>query len=102
MNEGLAKAYKISRLKMFGFCAKGSFRFWEIERAAGNQKIKITFGVYGAKQSADDLGFSITTYEMKSGDKTTEKEISCRFGKLIGGRWQIVLDVFAPIPSEQK
>ena len=53
-------------------------------------------------QSADDLGYSITTYEMKNSDRVTEKGNVIQVWKLIGGRWQIVLDVFAPMPIEQK
>jgi hypothetical protein len=52
-------------------------------------------------QSAGDLGYSITTYEMRSGDKVTEKGNIVQIWKLSGGRWQIVLDVFAPIPLEK-
>ena len=49
-------------------------------------------------QSAGDLGYSITTYEMKNGEKTIEKGNIVQVWKLFGGRWQIVLDAFAVIP----
>ena len=103
MNEGLAKAYKNFAAENVRFLREGKFPILGKSNAPPEiKKSKITFGVYGAKQSADDLGFSITTYEMKSGDKTTEKGNIVQIWKLIGGRWQIVLDAFAPIPPQQK
>lgn len=66
------------------------------------KKSKITFGKGATMQSAGDLGYSVTTYEMKSSEKIIEKGNIVQIWKLFGRRWQIVLDVFAPIPAEQK
>ena len=52
-------------------------------------------------RTVGDLDYSITTYEMKNGAKVIEKGNIVQIWKLFGGRWPIVLDVFAPIPIEK-
>jgi len=101
--KGLAKAYKNFAADYARFLREGKFPITGKSNAPPEiKKSKITFGKGATMQSAGDLGYSITTYEMKSGDRITEKENMVQIWKLIGGRWQIVLDVFAPIPPEQK
>ncbi len=100
---GLAKAYKNFAADYARFLREGKFPIVGKSNApAETNKSKIVFGKSATMQSAGDLGYSITTYEMKDGDKTTEKGNIVQIWKLIGGRWQIVLDVFAAIPLEKK
>jgi hypothetical protein len=98
--KGLAKAYKNFAAEDVRFLREGKFSILGKSNASEIKKSKVTFGKEATMQSEDDLGYSITTYEMKSGDKTTEKGNIVQIWKLIGGRWQIVLDVFAPIPEK--
>lgn len=101
--KGLSKAYKSFTADYARFLREGKFPIIGKSGApTESKKSKITFGKGATMQSAGDLGYSMTTYEMKNGDKTTEKGNIIQIWKLFGGRWQIVLDVFAPIPSEQK
>jgi len=101
--KGLSKAYKNFAAEDARFLREGKFPILGKSNApTETKKSKITFGKGATMQSAGDLGYSITTYEMKNGDKIMEKGNIVQVWKLIGGRWQIVLDVFAPIPVEQK
>jgi len=101
--KGLSKAYKNFAAEDARFLREGKFPILGKSNASvETKKSKITFGKDATMQSAGDLGYSITTYEMKNGDKMIEKGNIVQIWKLFGGRWQIVLDVFAPIPLEQK
>ena len=98
---GLAKAYKNFAADYARFLREGKFPILGKSNApAETSKSKILFGKSVMMQSAGDLGYSITTYEMKNGDKVTEKGNIIQVWKLFGGRWQIVLDIFAPIPEK--
>ena len=99
--RGLAKAYKDFAVTDARFLREGEFPILgKLNAPPEIKKSKITFGKEATMRSADDLGYSITTYEMKSGDITTEKGNIVQIWKFIGGRWQIVLDVLAPIPKK--
>ena len=101
--KGLSRAYKNFAAEDVRFLREGKFPLLGKSNAPPeSKKSRITFGRRVTMQSAGDLGYSITTYEMKNGDKTTEKGNIVQIWKLIGGRWQIVVDVFAPIPLENK
>jgi hypothetical protein len=99
--KGLGKAYKNFAADYARFLREGKFPILgKSISPVESKRSKITFGKGATMQSAGDLGYSITTYELKSGDKTTEKGNIVQIWKLIGGRWQIVLDVFAVIPEK--
>jgi ketosteroid isomerase-like protein len=99
--KGLAKAYKNFAAEDARFLREGKFPIMGKSNAPTEiKKSKIAFGKGATMQSAGDLGYSITTYEMKIGDKITEKGNIVQIWKFVGGRWQIVLDVFAPIPAK--
>jgi hypothetical protein len=101
--KGLSKAYKNFAAEEVRFLREGMFPILGKNNAPSEiKKSKITFGKGVTMQNGGDLGCSITTYEMKSGEKTIEKGNIVQIWKLFGGRWQIVLDAFAPIPLEQK
>lgn len=101
--KGLDKAYKTFASDDARFLREGKFSIVGKNNALSEikSKGKITFGKNVTIQSAGDLGYSVTTYETKSGEKTTEKGNIVQIWKLLGGKWQIVLDVFAPIPPEK-
>jgi ketosteroid isomerase-like protein len=100
--EGLTKAYKTYAFEDARFLREGKFPIVGKNNALAEikTKSKITFGKSVTIQSAGNLGYSVTTYELKDGDKTTQKGNIMQIWKLLGGRWQIVLDVFAPIPEK--
>ncbi len=101
-SKGLSKAYKKFAAEYARFLREEKFPILGKSNAPDIGKSKITFGKAATMQSAGDLGYSISTYEMRIGDKIAEKGNVVQIWKLIGGRWQIVLDTFAPIPLEQK
>jgi ketosteroid isomerase-like protein len=100
--KSLEKAYKNFAAEDVRFLRDGKFPIIGKNNAVAEVKTnsKITFGKNVTMQSAGDLAYSVTTYEMKNGEKTTEKGNIVQIWKLIGGKWQIVLDVFAPIPEK--
>ncbi|MGI8788184.1 MAG: DUF4440 domain-containing protein [Pyrinomonadaceae bacterium] len=101
--KGLGKAYKMFAADDARFLRDGKFPIIGKNNAPSEiKKSKITFGKSATIQSAGDLAYAVTTYEMKDGDKTIEKGNFVQVWKLVGGKWQIVLDVFAPIPLEKK
>ncbi len=51
-------------------------------------------------QSAGDLAYAVTTYELKSDAKTIEKGNIVQIWKYFRGKWQIVMDIFSPIPEK--
>ena len=100
--KSLEKAYKIFASEEVRFLREGKFPIIGKNNALSEikTKLKITFGKNVTMQSAGDLAYSITTYEMKDGEKTAEKGNIVQIWKLFSGKWQIVLDVLAPIPEK--
>ena len=98
--KGLEKAYKIFAAEDARFLREEKFPINGKSNALTEikNKGKITFGKQMSLQSAGDLGYAVTTYEMKNGGNITEKGNVVQIWKIIGGKWQIVLDVFARIP----
>ncbi len=102
--KGLDKAYKIFAAENTRFLREGKFPILGKANALAlykKNKSKITFGKNMTLQSAGDLAYSVTTYELKDGAKTIEKGNAVEVWKLFGGSWQIVMDVFAPIPENK-
>lgn len=101
--KSLGKAYKTYAADYVRFLREGKFAIvGKREALAEVGKDKITFGKEMTLQSAGDLGYVVTSYELKNGDKLTERGNIIQFWKLIGGKWQIVLDVVVPIPEDKK
>ncbi len=63
-------------------------------------KSKIIFGKNMTLQSAGDLAYAVTTYQLKSDQKTIEKGNIVQIWKFFGSKWQIVMDIFSPIPEK--
>lgn len=102
--QSLEKSYKIFAAEDVRLLRDGKFPILgkKDALAAAKSQSKITFGKQMTQQSAGDLAYVVTTYEMKTGEKLTEKGNLIQVWKLSGGKWQIVADVFAPIPIEGK
>lgn len=102
--KGLAKSYKTFAAEDVRLLREGKFPITGKANALAESKgrSKITFGKKMTQQSADDLAYVVTTYEMQDGGKTTEKGNVIQAWKFLDGKWQVVFDVFAPIPIEGK
>lgn len=100
--QSLEKSYKIFASEDVRFLREGKFPILGKKAAldAAKSKSKIRFGKQMTQQSAGDLAYVVTTYEMKAGEKVTEKGNVIQVWKLTGNQWQIVADVFAPVPVE--
>lgn len=65
-------------------------------------KIKVAFAKRSVFFGAADLAYTTNTYSLTRADKTVEKGNFMQVWKLRDGKWQIVLDIFNPIPEEKK
>ena len=100
--KGLEKAYKIFASNNVRFLREGKFPIVGKSNALAEykkSKAKITFGRNMTLQSAGNLAYAVTTYELKDQAKTIEKGNSVQIWKYTDDNWQIVMDVFAPIPE---
>ena len=100
--KGLDKAYKLFAAEDVRFLRDEKFPILGKNNALAEvkNKPKISFGKNVTIQSAGDLAYLNTTYQLKKGDKIIEQGNIMQIWKLRGGKWQIVLDIFAPIPSK--
>lgn len=101
--KNLKTAYKLYAADYVRFLREGKFPIIGKQNAlkeVGKDKIK--FGKNMTLQTAGDLGYVVTSYELRNGDKLTEQGNIVQFWKSINGKWQIVLDVVVPIPEEKK
>ncbi|MDQ6788141.1 MAG: nuclear transport factor 2 family protein, partial [Acidobacteriota bacterium] len=102
--KGLSSAYKmfaaddvrLLRDEQFPILGKGNAVF-----ETKKDKSKIDFGVKMTLQSAGDFAYALTTFEIKTREKTTAKGNSLQIWKLRGGKWQIVLDVMNRIQTDK-
>jgi ketosteroid isomerase-like protein len=65
-------------------------------------KMNVVFAKRSVFFGAADLAYITNTYILTKADKSTEKGNFMQIWKLRGGKWQIVLDIFNPIPEEKK
>lgn len=101
--KGLAKAYKTYLAEDARFLREGKFPILGKANALGEvSKNQVVFGKNMTLQSAGDLAYVVTTFDLKAKEKTVEKGNLIQVWKYTGGKWQIVADVIAPIPLEQK
>jgi ketosteroid isomerase-like protein len=71
-------------------------------RELKKNKIKVAFAKRSVFFGATDMAYTTNSYTLTRADKTTEKGNFMQIWKLRGGKWQIVLDIFNPIPEEKK
>ncbi len=98
--KGLDNAYRMFASENVRLLRAGKFPILGKAAALGayrKNKSTVAFGKNMTLQSAGDLAYSLTTYELRDGAKTIEKGGTAQVWKFTGGRWQIVMDVFAPI-----
>ncbi len=102
--QGLEKSYKIFAAEDIRLLREDKFPILgkkaALEAVKGKSSIK--FGKQMTQQSAGNLAYVVTNYELRAGEKTIEKGSLIQMWKLHGGSWQIVFDVFAPVPFEQE
>jgi hypothetical protein len=104
-NQNLAKAYKsfaasdirVLREGKMPILGKDAF-LSELKK----NKSTVAFAKRSVFFGAADLAYITNTYVLTRADKTTEKGNFAQIWKLRGGKWQIVLDIFNPIPEEKK
>ncbi len=102
-SKGLDKAYKMFASENVRLLREGKFPI--LGKAAAlaaykKDKRAVTFGKNMTLQNAGDLAYSVTTYELKEAGKTVEKGNIVQIWKFTNGVWQIVMDVFSPIPDK--
>jgi hypothetical protein len=66
------------------------------------EKSSVVFAKRSTFFGSADLAYVTNTYTLTKPDKTTEKGNFVQIWKLRGGKWQIVLDLFNPIPEAKK
>ena len=101
--KGLSKAYKMFASENVRLLRGGKLPIAGKANALAEykkDKRTVTFGKNMTLQSAGDLAYSVTTYEMKDAAKTIEKGHTIQIWKFFGGSWQIVMDVFSPIAEK--
>lgn len=59
----------------------------------------VTFAKRSVFFGSADLAYTTNTYTKTEGGKTIEKGNFMQIWKLRGGKWQIVLDIFKPVPA---
>ncbi|MET0753752.1 MAG: nuclear transport factor 2 family protein, partial [Pyrinomonadaceae bacterium] len=65
-------------------------------------KMSVVFAKRSVFFGAADLAYITNAYTLTRADKTTEKGNFVQIWKLRDGKWQIVLDIFNPVPEEKK
>lgn len=104
-NQNISKAYKTFAADDIRVLREGKMPILGKQAFLSELK-KNKSSVAFAKRSvffgAADLAYIANTYTLTRADKTTEKGNFVQIWKLRGGKWQIVLDLFNPIPEEKK
>lgn len=65
-----------------------------------NVKGRMAFAKRSVFFGASDIAYIANTYTFTNEDKTIEKGNFVQIWKHMGGRWQIVLDIFKPVPEK--
>ncbi len=63
-------------------------------------KAKTVFAKRSTTFTADNISYSLNTYTKSLDGKEVEKGNFVQIWKFSGGKWRIVLDVFAPLPAK--
>lgn len=102
-SKGLDKAYKMFASENARLLRQGKFPIiGKTNTLAELKKDKsiVSFGKNMTLQSAGDLAYSATTYQVKSGANIVETGNTVQIWKFTGGKWQIVMDVFSPVTEK--
>ncbi len=103
-DHGLESAYQIFAAEDARFYRQGKPPITGKTAALAafkKEKLKVSFNKKMILQSAGDLAFSNVAYELNKNGKTVEKGNSVQIWKFLDDRWQIVADVFSPLPKEK-
>jgi hypothetical protein len=103
--EGLAKAYKLSAAEDLRLLREGDFPF--VGKAAALERVKKDKGTIKFSKrmffvGAGDLAYLSDTYTLTKDKTNVEKGTLAQVWKLRNGNWELVFDVFEPIPQEKK
>ena len=63
-------------------------------------KMNVFFNQRSTFFGAADLAYTYNTYTLTRADKSTERGNFVQIWKYRDGKWQIVLDIFNPIPEK--
>ena len=103
--QGLARAYAkyaASEARMFREDKQPIIGRDKIVSELKSQKSKVEFKKRSVFFESADVAYITNSYTMTKADKSIEKGNFLQIWKFIDGRWQIVIDVFAPLPAEAK
>lgn len=102
-NGQLSKAYKTFAADDIRVLREGKMPFPGKDNFLSElrkDKINVAFAKRSTFFNAAELAYIFNTYTLTRADKTTEKGNFVQIWKLRGGKWQIVLDIFSPIPEK--
>lgn len=71
-----------------------------LKSVTASDKSTVIFANRGVFFSSADLAYMTNTYTKLDGEKIVEKGNFMQIWKLSSGKWQIVLDIFKPVPSD--
>ena len=101
-SSGIAAAYKAFASKDIRVFREGQFPIIgksNLLSYVKRTKGRISFTKRSSFFGAADLSYTVNTYSISLDGKVTEKGNFVQIWKREKGRWQIVLDIFKPVPS---
>ena len=101
----LLKAYKTHSAKDIRVLREGKMPILGKEAFLAElkkNKMNVSFNTKSTFFAAADLAYIYNTYALTRADKSTEHGNFVQIWKYRDGKWQIVLDIFNPIPEEKK
>ena len=101
--RGLAKAYQTYAAKEIRSFREGEVPMLGKNRLLSyvkNAKTRTTLTKRAVFFGSADIAYVTNTYNQTKTDNSAEKGNFMQIWKLIDGRWQIVLDIFKPVPDK--
>ena len=101
--RGLAKAYQTYAAKEIRSFREGEVPMLGKNRLLSyvkNAKTRTTLTKRAVFFGSADIAYVTNTYNQTKTDNSVEKGNFMQIWKLIDGRWQIVLDIFKPVPDK--
>lgn len=102
--SGLSKAYETYAAKEVRFFREGEFPMTgkgKLVSFVKKGKSRTTLAKRTVFFGSDDIAYVTNTYSIARDNSTVEKGNYLQIWKLIDGRWQIVIDIFKPIPQKR-